>query len=83
MENPLRRKLTNDVQMMLAGHPSSLAASVVADVLASILGFMARDQGEADELCESIVLDLKRTIHDNWAYLREVRAAAMPVAGRG
>lgn len=81
-EIDLRRKLAYDVQMILAGHSAFVAASVTADVLASIVGFTATDLEEAEQVCEEIAAVLKSTIRENWTYLREVRAAAMPEAGR-
>ncbi|MEQ1672050.1 MAG: hypothetical protein ABL893_14420 [Hyphomicrobium sp.] len=76
MTDDARRQLYNQLQMVLAGHPSSLAARVSLDLLATALAFEARDLESALAACAEVPEDLQRSISRNWEHIQELRGQA-------
>lgn len=72
------RKLYEQLQTLLAGERAEDCMQALCDSLASAIGFVVEDMAEADRMIDSLPADLKRTVRENWAYLREIRATSGP-----
>lgn len=74
--------LHRDIQMIVAGHTVEDGLTAQLTSLAASIGFAATDLANADELVDGLAGDLKRTIRQNWDYVRSIRAASAADAGK-
>lgn len=76
-----RRNLYEDLQMQVAGHPVLDTVEALSDSLASSVAFAATSIENADQIIDNLARDMKKTVRDNWEYVRSVAANASD-AGR-
>lgn len=71
-----REALHRDIQTVLAGHPVGTVLPAMADSFAAVIAFAADNRPAAEKMVDDFVGDLKRTIAENWEYIRSLRARA-------
>ena len=71
-----RRKLYNQLQMVLAGHNNTLAVRAALDLLATALAYEAETLESALVSCDYVAEDLRRSITLNWNSLQAARGQA-------
>jgi hypothetical protein len=73
MSTDERRQLYDQLQMVLAGHPNTLATQATLDLLATALTYDAETLEDALASCNEVADDLRSAIARNWDNLREAR----------
>lgn len=69
-----RRKLYEDMQMLIGGHPLDVVVGALCDSLGAAIGFVAADMPQAEQMVNEIPADIMRCMRDNWDYIRSLRA---------
>jgi hypothetical protein len=77
-----RQAVYTDLQMVLAGHPLSVALGAVCDSVGTVIAFAADDREGAERLLDNLVVDIKKAMRTNWDYIRSVKASSNNTAGR-
>jgi hypothetical protein len=82
--DPVARKhLTDQLMMVMAGHPVNVTIAANCDSLASALGFAASSLAEADTLVDAFAADIKLSIRTNWNYLQAMRLQSLNGVSHG
>lgn len=71
----LRHQIHVRLQMTLAGHPCDVAYAALLDSLVAMIGAIATDRANADELIGNLEDDVRRAVNENWDELRKVHVA--------
>lgn len=77
-----RTALTEDLQLVCAGHTIQSVLCSLTDVLANSVGFAAEDLAAAERLIDELVPDMKATLSRNWDEIRLIRATAVNARGQ-
>jgi hypothetical protein len=69
------------MQGVLAGNSTEECLCALCDSLAAVIAFAAHDLAHADEIADTLPVDIKTTMRDNWEHVRNLRAnaATLPV----